>query len=152
MNILNQYGAILAIFTLVISAAVYLYGTAKKGRRDYLRSDNLDLSNSNNLLRQKIEGLETNVKTQSETIINLRDVATQTPEVKQLLKTSAEQQVLTARQHGEVITQLTELTKEMAKLTREFSHVATAISKNSAAQTVNSAAQKANTKSREASQ
>lgn len=137
MEIISNYGAVLGLLTLVIGAGVYLYGSAKKGRRDYLRADNLDLSNSNNLLRQKIESFELQIKDLTVTVANLRDMATQTPDVKLLLKSSAEQQTLTAKQHSEVITQLTTLAKEMSKLTREFSHVATAIAKNSVAQDKN---------------
>jgi methyl-accepting chemotaxis protein len=150
MQLLNQYGVILAILALIIGAGVYLYGTAKKGRRDYLRADNVDLNNSNNLLREKVEGLEESIKTLTATVLSLRDVATQTPAVTQLLEQ-------TANQHAQVITQLADLTKEISKLTREFSHVAQAITanskaqeKNSVAQDKNSKAQDHNTRSREA--
>ncbi len=46
MNLINDYGGLLAVLALIVGAGVYLYGTAKKGRRDYLRADNLDLQNS----------------------------------------------------------------------------------------------------------
>ncbi len=141
MEIINQSGAIIGLLALVVGAGVYLFGTAKKGRRDYLRTDNLDLANSNTLLRQKIESLEESVKTLTATVANQRDIATQTPDVKLLLEATTNQQTLTATQHSEVIVKLTELTIEIAKLTKEFSHVAQAITKNSAAQTVNTAAQ-----------
>lgn len=141
MDFLNQFGVAIGILALILGGGVYLYSTVKKGRRDYLRADNLDLTNSNNLLRQKIESLENEVRTLSVTVANLRDVATQSPGVNLLLKQTAEQ-------HAQVITQLSALTTEMSKLTREFSHVAKAISANSVAQDKNSKAQDLNTRSR----
>ncbi len=89
MDIINQSGAIIGLLTLVVGAAVYLYGTTKKGRRDFLRADNQDLTTSNTLLRQKIESLEESVKTLTATVANQRDIATQTPDVKLLLLLNA---------------------------------------------------------------
>ncbi len=138
----NQISVVIGLLTLVSGAGVYLYSTVKKGRRDYLRADNADLTNSNNLLRDKIDKLEVSVNTLTETVSNLKDIANQTPAVTLLLQKTAEQ-------HAEVIKQLSELTKEMSKLTREFSNVAQAIGKNSRAQDKNSKAQDENTKARE---
>ncbi len=152
----NQISVVIGLFTLISGAGVYFYSTVKKGRRDYLRADNADLTNSNTLLRQKIESLEESVKTLSVTVEKWREVATQTPEVKQLIIATSEQQAVTAKQHVEIVNQLAGLSKEFAKLTMEFSRVAQAITtnsraqdKNSVAQDKNSVAQDENTRSRD---
>ncbi len=149
MDAFNQTVVVSSFLALILGAAVYLYSSGKKGRRDYLRADNADLTNSNTLLRQKIESLEESVKTLTATVANQRDIATQTPDVKLLLQATTNQQTLTATQHSEVILKLTELTIEISKLTKEFSHVAQAISKNSVAQSMNTAAQAKNNKAQD---
>jgi len=106
---------------------VYAFSTFGKGRRDYLRTDNSDLNNSNLLLRAEKEGLQEIIKNQTETIASLRGVANQTPAVTALI-------TQTAKQHGEVIKQLTELATEMAKIPQEFSRVALAITANGKSQ------------------
>jgi methyl-accepting chemotaxis protein len=148
MNIINDYGAGLGILALVIGAGVYLYGTAKRGRADIVRQDNADLRSSNQELRTEKAGFVATITQQSDTIKNLRDVATQTPAVTQLLDLTAKQQAITSVQHSEVIKQLSALTSQMSKMTAEFSHVATALQANSRAQEVNSKAQEKNTRSR----
>lgn len=144
MNILNQYGSLLAIIALVLGAAIYLYGTSKKGRADIVRQDNADLRASNQELRTEKAGYVATITQQTDTIKNLRDVATQTPAVTQLLELTSKQQAITAKQHSQVIDNLSKLTEQMSKMTTEFSHVATAMSKNSTAQDKNRNSREAN--------
>ncbi len=134
MELINQSGAVIGILTLFVGAGVYLFTIGKRGRADIVRQDNIDLRSSNQELRTERAGCLATIEQQADTIKNLREVATQTPAVTQLLTLTSKQQAITADQHTQVITQLTELTTEMSKLTKEFSHVATAIAKNSKAQ------------------
>lgn len=139
MDLINQYGALLAVFALVLSGGVYLYSTAKRGRADIVRQDNADLRASNQELRTEKAGYIATITQQTDTIKNLREVATQTPAVTQLLEITSKQQAITNQQHADVIKQLSELAKQMSKMTIEFSHVATALGANTKAQDVNTA-------------
>lgn len=127
MELINNFGALLAIITLFLGAAVYLYGTVKRGRADIVRQDNVDLRASNQDKSSKLAGLQATVEAQQREIKNLQNVATQTPAVTQLIEITTKQQALTNKQHGEVIKQLSELAKQMSKMTTEFSHIATAM-------------------------
>lgn len=130
MNILNQYGAILAILALVLGAGIYLFGTAKRGRVDIVRQDNADLRGSNQELRNEKAGHIATITQQTDTIKNLRDVATQTPAVSRLLELTSKQQAITTQQHSDVIKELSNLAKQMSKMTTEFGHVAASINKS----------------------
>jgi hypothetical protein len=137
MNLVNDYGAILTILTLFTGAAVYLYSTSKRGRVDIVRQDNADLRSSNQELRTEKAGYVATITQQTDTIKNLRDVATQTPAVTKLLELTAYQQKITNKQHIDVIKQLSDLTIQMSKMTESFSVVAQALGKNSTAQDKN---------------
>lgn len=139
MDTLNNYGAILAILTLVLGAGIYLYGTAKRGRADIIRQDNADLRASNQELRQEKAGLLATTTQQADTIKNLREVATQTPAVTQLLEMTNRQQQITNKQHSDVIKEISNLAKRMAEMTTEFSKVAQAMAVNTKSQNSNMA-------------
>ncbi len=142
MEWFGDYGAILGLLTLMVLGGVYLFSVAKKGRADIIRQDNIDLRSSNQELRAEKAGHLATITQQADTIKNLREVATQTPAVTQLLELTSKQQSITNQQHSDVIKQLSDLTKQMSKMTTEFSHVA-------AAMTINTKSQNANTASRE---
>jgi len=127
VELLNQYAVALTILGLVIGAAVYLYGTVKKGRSDIIRQDNADLRASNQDKSNRIASLEATVVSQVDTIKNLREVATQTPDVKQLIKATTEQQNVSHKQHAEVVKQLASLAKEISKMTTKFADIAAAM-------------------------
>lgn len=131
MELINNYSGVLLVITLILGAGVYIYGTVKRGRTDIVRQDNADLRSSNQELRSEKAGYIATITQQSETIKGLREVATQTPAVTQLLEASSKQQAIAAKQHGEVIKQLSELAKEMSKMTGEFSRFTTVLQKNS---------------------
>lgn len=124
-----------------MTVGVYLYGTAKRGKADIVRQDNADLRASNQELRQNQAGHLATITQQADTIKNLREVATQTPEVKQLLAATARQQQVINKQHTDVIAKLADLAEAISKMTTEFSKVAANL-------TVNSKSQDANTASR----
>lgn len=134
MEFLKQIGPILAILTPIIFVAVYGFSAVKKGKNDIVRQDNADLRASNTELRTEKAGHLATITSQADTIKNLREVATQTPEVKALLKATAEQQILINKQHTDVIAKLSDLATEISKMTAEFSKVATAMGKNTIAQ------------------
>lgn len=129
MELINKFGAVLAIATLLVSGLVYLYSAVKRGRQDIVRQDNADLRSSNQELRNEKAGHIATITQQTDTIKNLREVATQTPAVTQLLEITGKQQVVTNQQHQDVIKQLSELAKQMSKMTTEFGHIATALGK-----------------------
>lgn len=124
---INKFGAVLAVLTLLGGGFVYLYSTVKRGRQDIVRQDNADLRASNQELRNEKAGHIATITQQTDTIKNLREVATQTPAVTQLLEITGKQQVVTNQQHQDVIKQLSELAKQMSKMTTEFGHIATAL-------------------------
>lgn len=117
MDTINKYGAALGIISLLLGALVYLFTTVKRGRQDIVRTDNADLRASNQELRNEKAGFIATITQQTDTIKNLREVATQTPAVTQLLELSSKQQVITQKQHSEVMTQLSHVAKEMSKMT-----------------------------------
>lgn len=127
----------LTCFVLVVGAAVYIYGTTKRGRTDIVRADNADLRSSNQELRTEKAGYLATIVQQTDTIKNLREVATQTPAVTKLLELTAQQQKITNTQHSDVIKQLSDLTKQMAKMTESFSNVAKELGKNTTSQDKN---------------
>jgi hypothetical protein len=136
MNSFN-YEFILTAFVLITGASVYLYGTTKKGRADIVRQDNADLRSSNQELRNEKAGHLATITQQTDTIKNLREVATQTPAVTKLLELTAYQQKITNQQHTDVIKQLSDLAKQISKMTASFGDVAMALGKNSTAQDKN---------------
>jgi hypothetical protein len=153
MDFLNQYGTILVIIGLVLGAAIYIYGSFKKGKSDIVRQDNADLRASLQDKVSKIAAFEATIISQTDTIKNLREVATQTPEVKELISLTLKQQQVINKQHADVIKQLSDLTKGIANMTTdlmtEISKVVMEFSKASKVMAVNSIAQDNNTKSRE---
>lgn len=126
---IQNFGGVLVVLAALVTAGVYLFTTGKKGRSDIVRQDNADLRASNQDKDKKISGLEATVLSQTDTIKNLREVATQTPAVTQLIEITTKQQQTVNKQHSDVIKQLSELAKQMSKMTTEFSHIAAAISK-----------------------
>lgn len=126
---LKDFGAILAVLGVLVTTGVYLFTTAKRGRSDIVRQDNADLRASNQELRTEKAGYVATITQQTDTIKNLREVATQTPAVTQLIELTTKQQQITNKQHSDVIKQLSDLAKQMSKMTTEFSHIAEAISK-----------------------
>lgn len=134
IDFLTNFGTLLAVLTILTTIGVYLYGTSKKSRADIIRQDNADLRASNNELRTEKAGYVATITQQTDTIKNLREVATQTPQVTQLLELTGKQQITINKQHADVIHQLSELAKEISKMTAEFSHVAKAMQKNTIAQ------------------
>lgn len=117
VEFLKNFGTLLGVLGLLVTVAVYLYGTSRKGRQDIIRQDNTDLRASNQELRTEKAGYVATITQQSDTIKNLRDVATQTPAVTQLLELSSRQQAITQKQHGEVMEQLSHVATEMSKMT-----------------------------------
>lgn len=134
---LSQFGGIVGLASLLIIGFVYLYSTAKKGRQDVVRQDNIDLRASNQELRTEKAGYIATITQQTDTIKNLREVATQTPAVTKLLELTSKQQQITNKQHSDVIHQLADLASEISKMTTEFSKVATAMTRNTSAQDAN---------------
>lgn len=139
---LQNFGTLLAVLGALASVAIYLYGTSKKNRSDIVRQDNADLRASNQDKSTRLAALEATVTSQNDTIKNLREVATQTPAVTQLIDATTKQQALINKQHGDVIREISNLAKRMADMTTEFGKVAQAM-------TVNTKAQEDNTTSRE---
>lgn len=134
---LTSYATILGVGSLIVGAGVYLYGTARKGRIDYLRIDNDELRKSNGDRDVKIAGLEATVVEQSRQIADLQAVATQTPAVTQLIAATNSQQKLMIKQHTDVIKEISNLAKALSELTMEFSRVAYVMSANTVAQDKN---------------
>lgn len=149
MNNWTDVGTLLAIITPITFVAIYGFSSVKKGKNDVLRLANKDLSDYNTVLLTEKARNEETVKQQAGQLLYLQSVATQTPEVKELIKATAEQQKLINKQHSEVIKQLADLAKEISKMTAEFSRVVEAMRLNTTAQDVNSVSQDANRKSRE---
>lgn len=121
MEHIPQLYYLLGATTMLTLAGVYLYSTAKRGRGDIVRQDNADLRASNQELRTERAGYIATITQQTDTIKNLREVATQTPAVTQLLDLTSKQQQTTNKQHSDVIQQLSELAKQMSKMTTEVS-------------------------------
>lgn len=144
----NSISVIIAFLVGLVTVGVYLYGTASRGRADTIRQDNADLRASNQELRQNQAGHIATISQQTDTIKNLREVATQTPEIKELLASTAKQQIAINKQHAEVIEKLAHLAEAISNMTTEFSKVATNLATNSRAQRINSEAQDANTRIR----
>lgn len=136
---IKDFGAILVVLGALVTVGVFLYGTAKKGRADVIRQDNADLRASNQELRQNQAGHLATITSQADTIKNLREVATQTPEVKALLASTAKQQAIINQQHTDVIAKLADLAEAISNMTAEFSKVAANLTVNSVAQDANTA-------------
>ena len=115
-DIINQFGALIGVGTLLVGGFVYLYSTAKRGRQDVIRQDNADLRASNQEMRSQQAGYMATIKANTETIDRLREIATQTPAVTKLIDMNNKQQELTNKQHNEVIRGLTELTMKIGEL------------------------------------
>lgn len=128
VEVINQFGAILGIGTLVILAFVYLYSTARHGRQDIVRQDNTDLRASNQEMRTQKVGDEATIKEQRESIAHLREIATQTPAVTKLIEMNTRMNKQASDQHTQVIGALSDLTGQISSLATEFSHLAKAIS------------------------
>lgn len=124
---INQFGAFIGIGTLVILALVYLYSTAKHGRQDIVRQDNIDLRASNQEMRTQKVGDEATIKEQRESIAHLREIATQTPAVTKLIEMNTRMNKQASDQHAQVIGALSDLTGQISALATEFSHLAKAI-------------------------
>lgn len=118
MEVINQFGVVIGIGSLVVTAFVYLYSTAKRGRQDVVRQDNADLRASNDTLRAEKTGLESTVRELREQNRQLRDIATQTPAVTQLIDMIKSQQGQLGEQHLQVMTGFTKLTGELSALAR----------------------------------
>lgn len=140
----KDFGAMLALFGTLTTIGVFLYGTAKKGKSDIIRQDNDDLRKSNQELRQNQAGHLATITQQADTIKNLREVATQTPEVKALLAATAKQQQVINQQHTDVIAKLADLAEAISNMTAEFSRVVQAMGVNTKAQNANTAERKTN--------
>lgn len=136
---LQNFGTLLAVIGVVATAGVYLFTVSKRGRADIVRQDNSDLRSSNQELRVEKAGNDARIAEQVGIIKNLREVATQTPEVRQLIAATAEQQKLINQQHSDVIAKLSDLTEAIANMTAEFSKVVQAMALNTKAQEKNTA-------------
>lgn len=130
MELVNQFGAILGIGTLLVSGFIYLYSTAKRGRQDIIRQDNADLRASNQEMRTQKAALDAIIIENRETIRQLRDIATQTPAVTKLIEMHSKTQEQTSRQHGETIKELSKLTGQISHLATEFASLAKAIKRD----------------------
>lgn len=126
-ELVNQFGAIIGISTILLTAFVYLFTTAKKGRQDIVRQDNADLRASNQEMRTERAGMEATITENRETIRQLRDIATQTPAVTKLLDMIGTQQQQSSEQHTEVIQQLSKLTGKISDLAGQFGTLAKAL-------------------------
>lgn len=126
-ELVNQFGAIIGIATILLTAFVYLFTTAKKGRQDIVRQDNADLRASNQEMRTERAGMEATITENRETIRQLRDIATQTPAVTKLLDMIGTQQQQSSEQHTEVIQQLSKLTGKISDLAGQFGTLAKAL-------------------------
>lgn len=136
---IKDFGAVLAILGALVTVGVFLYGTTRKGRADIIRQDNTDLRASNQELRQAQAGHLATITQQADTIKNLREVATQTPEVKALLASTAKQQQMINQQHSDVIKKLADLAEAISNMTAEFGRVVQAMGVNTKAQNANTA-------------
>lgn len=146
---LQNFGTLLALLGVLASTGVYLYTISKRGRADVVRQDNVDLRASNQELRQNQAGHLATITSQADTIKNLREVATQTPEVKALLAATAKQQVIINTQHTDVIAKLSDLAEAISNMTAEFSKVVQAMAVNTKAQDTNTIARDSNTASQD---
>jgi hypothetical protein len=127
MEWVNKFGAVLALATLVVLALVYLFSVAKKGRQDIVRQDNADLRASNQEMRTEKAATEAKLAEQQESIRYLKDVATQTPAVTKLIDMIGQQQGANAKQHTQVISELSKLTGKISDLAGQFGTLAAAL-------------------------
>lgn len=118
MEVINQFGIIIGVGSLAVSGFVYLYSTAKRGRTDILRQDNADLRASNEGLRSEKASQASVIAELREQNRQLRDIATQTPAVTQLIDMIKGQQEQIGKQHVQVMTGFTKLTGELSVLAR----------------------------------
>lgn len=130
-DFINQFGGLVGVASLLVSAFIYLYSMGRRGRQDILRQDNVDLMASNTELRAQNSGYRSTIESNAETIRTLREIATQTPAVTKLLDVVSMQQSQTSTQHVQVIEKLTDLTGEISNLAAQFFGVAKAINKRS---------------------
>lgn len=121
---INKFGALFALATSIVLAGVYLYSIARKGRQDVLRQDNADLRASNQELRTERAADQAKILEQQESIRYLKDVATQTPAVKQLIEMNMRQSKQSAEQHTQVIKELSGVANEIGHLAGEFAQLA----------------------------
>lgn len=126
-KLINRFGAILGVATLVVLGLVYLYSVTKKGRQDIIRQDNADLRASNQEMRTEKAANDAKIQEQQESIRYLKDVATQTPAVTKLLDMIAVQQAQSAKQHTQVISELSKLTGKISDLAGQFGTLAKSI-------------------------
>ena|ERR1044072_3175024 len=126
-DVFNQFGVIISIAALVVVAFVYLYSTAKRGRQDIIRQDNADLRASNQEMRTEKAANEAKMQEQQESIRYLKDVATQTPAVTKLIDMIGLQQQQNAKQHTQVISELSKLTGKISDLAGQFGTLAQAL-------------------------
>lgn len=126
-DFLNQYGAFLAIASLLLSGFVYLYSIGKRNRQDIVRQDNIDLRASNQEMRTEKAATDATLKEQQESIRYLKDVATQTPAVTKLIDMIGNQQAQNAKQHTQVISELSKLTGKISDLAGQFGTLAQAL-------------------------
>lgn len=115
-DLLNQFGAYIALATAFVVGFVYLFSTAKKSRQDIIRQDNADLRASNDTLRMENGGLKATLAETKDTVDKLQNIATQTPAVTRLIEVIERQQKQTTTQHMQVIQELSKLTGEISNL------------------------------------
>ena len=129
MEILNKFGAVIGIATMILLGFIYLYSVGKKGRADVIRQDNDDLRKSNQEMRTEKAASEAKLQEQQESIRYLKDVATQTPAVTKLIDMIGQQQGANAKQHTQVISELSKLTGKISELAGQFGTLAEALNK-----------------------
>lgn len=116
MEFMNQFGAIFGVSVVVAGGIISFIGIGKRNRQDIVRQDNADLRASNQEMRTEKAGMEATINESREQIRQLRDIATQTPAVTQLIDLIKQQQELSSTQHTDVMGGLTDLTAKISDL------------------------------------